>query len=253
MTSGLMLLATRRCDDGSWQEVCLTSASPSSSRWWLPYSMMGAPSMLGSATPGRRARRLMETVRKGRQDDQGRAGQRQEAVGRRRSVGRLSAARTGKVVYNLEERRERALRAIVALTLLSRSSRRWPHRRRLYRAVRLDPHQPKCRRSCAGGGGVSRRMAIDFGLGGLLPSIEGVDLGACDLVLIDAAGLVRFNRLRSAAAKRPGCWWWAPARRSPAMSMIPPLNPDVARYRTMRPRTIMPAFCPCRRAPGWPV
>ncbi|NWP10207.1 hypothetical protein GY969_23150, partial [Escherichia coli] len=76
-------------------------------------------------------------------------------------------------------------------------------------------------------------MAIDFfGLGGgLLPSIEGVDLGAYDLVLIDAAGprLLNFSAQIEAAKKRTRVL--VVGAGTPITGNVDPaLHSDVARY-----------------------
>ncbi|AJP71314.1 cobaltochelatase subunit CobN [Sphingomonas hengshuiensis] len=80
---------------------------------------------------------------------------------------------------------------------------------------------------------VEGSMAIDFfGLGGgLLPSIEGVDLGTYDLVLIDAAGprLLNFSAQIEAAKKRTKVL--VVGAGTPITGTVDPAShPDVARY-----------------------
>ena len=80
---------------------------------------------------------------------------------------------------------------------------------------------------------VASDVSVDFfGLGGgLLPSIEGVDLGRYDLVLLDAAGprLLNFTAQIEAAKRRTSMLVVGPG--TPIAGNIDPaLHPDVARY-----------------------
>lgn len=77
------------------------------------------------------------------------------------------------------------------------------------------------------------QVSVDFfGLGGgLLPSIEGVDLGRYDLVLLDAAGprLLNFTAQVEAAKRRTKMLVVGPG--TPIAGNIDPaLHPDIARY-----------------------
>lgn len=77
------------------------------------------------------------------------------------------------------------------------------------------------------------QVSVDFfGLGGgLLPSIEGVDLGRYDLVLLDAAGprLLNFTAQIEAAKRRTKMLVVGPGTPIPG-NIDPALHPDIARY-----------------------